>query len=117
MKIGSLTNSGSVVKGDLEKRRPSVEINSKQAKDTFEISDEARIKLADLADTELRSNRSEHARSDENIPAVGGEITEKTSLSGEKIDEIRKKIESGFYDSPEIKGKIVDKIIDDIDEG
>ena len=117
MEIGPLNNSGSVVKGDLEKRRQPVEVNPKQAKDTFEISDEARIRLAELADEELRRNRSEHSRSEKNMPADGDEITDKASLSGERIDEIRKRIESGFYNSPEIKGEIVDRLIDDIDEG
>lgn len=116
MEIGSVTNNGSVVNSDPKKRSRAVENSPQQTKDTFEISEDARKKLAELADAALLAAGTDEIRVGDEKPVEGGELAERTELSGEVIDEIRRRIESGFYDSPEIKGRIVDRIIDDLDE-
>jgi anti-sigma28 factor (negative regulator of flagellin synthesis) len=38
----------------------------------------------------------------------------KTELSSQRMDEIRKKIDSNFYNSDTVLNKVVDKLIDEI---
>jgi len=106
------------------KSRPSEESFEKK-KDTVEISQEARIKLAELADQALREESGrkavagERADTDEidNKTVTKEENDGKRILTPERLTEIRKRISTGFYDRPEIKDNIIDKLADDIDIG
>ncbi|MEW5797144.1 MAG: hypothetical protein AB1772_12410 [Candidatus Zixiibacteriota bacterium] len=72
--------------------------------DKAEISDEARARLAELADQELarESQEPQPVSLDEH--------------SGEnRLDIIKKRIASGYYSDPEVRSKIVDRLIDDLD--
>ncbi|MFZ5979600.1 MAG: hypothetical protein ACOYVF_03115 [Candidatus Zixiibacteriota bacterium] len=116
MDIGPLKSNGSVLNDNPEKRKRAVENSPGQLKDTIEISEDARKKLAELADAALLKTRADEARTEADLPVEGGESGERAELSKEVIDEIRQRMESGFYDNPDVKGRIVDRIIDDLAE-
>jgi anti-sigma28 factor (negative regulator of flagellin synthesis) len=76
--------------------------------DRVEISLDARARLAELADRELKASQ---ARPEEKQGRTDG-IPEAPQT---RIEQIRQKIESGFYDRPEIRDQIVRKLTDDLD--
>ena len=72
--------------------------------DRAEISDEARARLAETADTELAREKCEpRAVETDGQPPK------------ERLDLIRERIASGYYYGPEVRSKIVDRLIDDLD--
>ena len=121
MKIGPLSNEQKVWAG-LQKieSRPEEESIEKR-KDTVEISREARKKLAELADQALRNRSGAEAAAGERAETADKTVTEKEKteriLTPERLAEIRKRIGTGFYDRPEVRDKIIDKLADDIDIG
>lgn len=76
--------------------------------DRVEISLDARARLAELADGKLKTQGFEagEAPSQTNRPYDG---------AGDKIAEIRAKIEAGFYDQPEIRDRIISNLTDELD--
>ena len=68
-------------------------------KDSAEISLEGRKKLSQLADNYLQ----EAVENGEKIDSVSA-----------RIERIRNRVETGFYDSDEVKEKITSKLADDI---
>jgi len=59
-----------------------------------EISEDARARLAEMADARLEAEQQARR---------------------EKLTMIRERMETGFYDRPEVKEKIADRLIDDLD--
>ncbi len=89
--------------------------------DTVEISDDARRKLAELADAVLRARGAEPTRQ-----AQVGDVrkTEGRGMSesrdtdanrADKIEQARRRIETGFYDRPEVKKEIADRLTDEME--
>lgn len=72
--------------------------------DRAEISGEARARLAELADTELAREKLEPQAVDSD-----------GQPDKERLDLVRERIASGYYDDPEVRSKIVDRLIDDLD--
>ena len=122
MKIGPLSQEQKVWAG-LQKVNPRpTEERLEKKKDTVEISQEARKKLAELADQALREQSdgravAEAASQTDDKTVAEEENDSERILTPERLAEIRKRIGSGFYDRPEIKDKIIDKLADDIDIG
>ncbi len=77
--------------------------------DRVEISSDGRARLAELADRGLKTYGTKPeevlTRPDD---ATGGD-------QNDRITEIRQKIESGFYDRPEIRDQIAKNLTDDLD--
>ena len=72
--------------------------------DRMDISLDARARLAELADHELEKERS--------APTPIGP----SRLTGAaRLDAIRDRIETGFYDQAEVRARIADNLIDDWD--
>jgi len=93
---------------DQTRKTPKETAPAKQdVTDRVEISLEARARLAELADRELKER------------SVGSEDRlarpeEPTGGARDRISEIRQKIESGYYDRPEIRDQIIDRLTDDL---
>jgi hypothetical protein len=78
----------------------------KQAVDTIEVSENARKKLAEAAD---------NARTTLLNGAEGSGAKSLNDLSGsERITRLRQRVESGYYERPEIKKQIAESLADDI---
>ncbi|MCD6248801.1 MAG: hypothetical protein J7J98_00540 [candidate division Zixibacteria bacterium] len=70
--------------------------------DRIDISLDARARLSELADQELKKERS--------VPT----LVDPSQLKGAaRIDAIRRRVETGFYDKPEVRARIADNLIDD----
>ncbi|RKX26482.1 MAG: hypothetical protein DRP45_03435 [Candidatus Zixiibacteriota bacterium] len=103
MEIGPLANDKTVQSSIVPKKtKQEPEMLQEQIADKVQISRDARKKLADLADQRLRTEQSE---------LENGKATEPN-----RIEKIRRRIETGFYNRPEIRDKIADKLIDDSDK-
>jgi len=115
MEIGPLSNRRPLpapVDGRFD-GQPAVK-NETELKDTVEISNDARVRLAQLADAALRAARDgSQQRTDE--VSTKGEGVESAIPAQERIEQVRARIESGFYDQPDVRGKIADRLIDDLD--
>ena len=110
MEIGPLSNDKPIQQQAGPKRIE--EKTGQQAKETVdrvEISDDARARLAELADLRLQSH------GDDAEPTRAGDAGPEEESNHDRIAEIRKRIETGFYDQPEIREKIADKLVDDLD--
>lgn len=109
MEIGPLSNDNNVQPSPDQKNKPcQVSPPVREVTDKVEISQDARVRLAELADLRLQLRNTE--------PEAIGLGADSAQDSGDaRITEIRRKIRSGFYDLPEVKGKIVDRLIDNLD--
>ncbi len=95
MKIGPLTNYNSVQQSEQQKNQsPEIDTREKRVTDQVEISDNARSQLSELADEKLQLENS---------------------AKEERMALIRKRIESGFYEKPEVKEKIAERLMGDLD--
>ncbi len=95
MKIGPLTKHNSVQQSEPQKnQRPEIETREKQIADQVEISDNARSQLSEMADQKLQLENS---------------------AKEERMALIRKRIESGFYEKPEVKEIIAERLMGDLD--
>jgi hypothetical protein len=104
-------------------KRPSE--SSRQARapeDRVEISENARLRLAELADQVVRQQQNGTGRvyTRPKSSAIGRN-KEKSAVSGNpggqtRLNEVRKRIEEGFYDNPEVKKKIADKLSDEMSD-
>ena len=115
MEIGPLSNRRPLPTpvDNRSEGQPAVK-NETELKDTVEISDDARTRLAQLADAALRAARDGSRQPSDQV-STKGEGVESTIPTQERIERIRERIESGFYDQPDVKGKIADRLIDDLD--
>jgi len=109
MKIGPLSNSivFGLPKGNQATEQAELS-KSNPKKDQADISKEARAKVAELADQVLLSKNVK------SNPSNTDNLNKKDGLNKEKLDIIREKIKTGFYDHPKIKNEIVNKLIDDL---
>lgn len=90
------------------------EFQTSRAEDRVEISLEARQRLSELADKVRNSGLDTlnagvegpggQKRTDDDIPQKAG-----------SLDEIRKRIESGYYDRSDVRDQIADKMSDDLE--
>jgi hypothetical protein len=125
MKIGPLSNEQKVWAGLQKMKSRPAKDDFEQKKDTVEISQEARKKLAELADQALKresGGKVVAGKRPGNDDIVDKAVTEEENdgeknLSPGRQAEIRKRISTGFYDRPEIRDQIIDKLADDIDIG
>ncbi len=124
MKIGPLTGKWPL-QALYEKTRllpEAGEKNCEEKKDRVEISQEARKMLAELADRTLKQNSGRKVPAEEITAAEPeikdaekGEKAERT-LTPERLAEIQQRIKTGFYERPEIKNKIIDRLTDDMNK-
>ncbi len=82
---------------EAENRKREVVSPSQPSSDRVEISDAARKRLAELADAARRE-----------LPAI--EHAEKLA----RLNDIRARIRSGYYDQPEVKRRIADRLADEL---
>lgn len=112
MKIGP-TSQHPPVRPAVSQERPTPrEKNDRPApppRDWVEISDSARSKLADLAD----KARQEQIEMDGGMNSA---TTAEPSLQDGRLEQIRLKILSGFYDSREVTERIVDRLSDEMED-
>jgi len=110
MKIGPVSNGLPMRQSERPKAPPPETAPARpDTTDRVEISLDARTRLAELADRELKAHGAR----------VGENPTSPGDLGGvkDRIAEIRQKIESGFYDRPEIRDRIVNNLTDDLEIG
>jgi len=124
MKIGPLTGRWPL-QALYEKTRllpEAGEKNCEEKKDRVEISQEARKMLAELADRTLKQNSGRKVPAEESTTAEpeikDAEKGEKAdgTLTPERLAEIQRRIKTGFYERPEIKNKIIDRLTDDMNK-
>ena len=83
------------------------------AKDKVEISLEARKRLAELADRALAAETDTAKIGTGKINEERPVTTEPTKATS--LDEVRRRIESGFYDRPEVKDRIAKNLSDEFE--
>jgi anti-sigma28 factor (negative regulator of flagellin synthesis) len=99
MEIGSIPEKGLVGPVNRDgKSKPVQENSTAPKKDSVEISEEARRKMADLADAALRVDRMQ------------------TEAGSEKLAEVRKRIDSGFYEQAEIRHQIAEGLLGEFEK-
>jgi len=49
-----------------------------------------------------------------NAEVVKAQLASEPEIREEKVEEVRKKIENGYYDSPEFLDKLTDKVMNDL---
>ena len=96
MEIGPLSNKQPVPPegGRVRSSQPETPASPKEQTDRVEISSDARTRLAEAADARL---------------------AEEQQARREKLDLIRERIKSGFYERPEVDQQVADRLIDDLD--
>ena len=106
MEIGPLSNQQSGQKSigsENPNRETSRPETARKIADRIEISENARAKLAELADQELRKQCLASK------PVSADYLTDE-----ERIETIRRRIKSGFYNQPGVRTRIADELIDDL---
>jgi anti-sigma28 factor (negative regulator of flagellin synthesis) len=48
-----------------------------------------------------------------NVDVVKAQVSNQPEVRADKVEEVRKKIESGYYNSPEFLDKLTDKVLND----
>ncbi len=107
MEIGPLSNHQSgqrPERSDQPHQEAAPPEPTRKIVDKLDISLDARVRLAELADQELEKEHS--------VPTP---VDSKTLTSPARMVVIRQRIASGFYDKPEVRASVVDKLIDDMD--
>ncbi len=95
MEIGPLSNQNPIQpRGERESLQPAGETERPKVTDRVEISDDARARLAEIADARLEAE---------------------LQAKREKLAMIRERMETGFYDRSEVKETIAERLIDDLD--
>jgi anti-sigma28 factor (negative regulator of flagellin synthesis) len=95
MEIGPVSNKQPVQQGGAARpEQPAETPRPKATADCVEISDDARAKLAEAADRQLTADQV--ARRD-------------------KLELVKERIKSGYYDRPEVDQAVADRLIDDLD--
>jgi Asp/Glu/hydantoin racemase len=108
MEIGPVSNRPTRQKseGSINPEQEAATSRNAQAqpiKDRAEISIQGRARLAELADSE----RLKEQQGPE--PVTDGSLTNE-----ERLEIIRKRVASGYYNDPKVRTRIVDKLIDDL---
>ena len=108
MEIGPVHNdqpsSGQV---ETEKIKKNGGLKAAPAGDRVEISNEARIKLAALADRALHAASKTHRQS--GSKAVQKSLQQHDDKTA-KLERVQGRIESGFYDRRDVKQKIAERL-------
>lgn len=100
------------IKKSLESK-PSEEFQRSPAIDRAEISLEARQKLSELANS-ARASESEAQTS--RVEGLDGQQRMDDDLKkAGSLDQIRERIESGYYERPEVRDQIAGSMSDDIE--
>lgn len=107
MKIGPVNHRQEMPPTDQPKQnRPADTTAPRTARDEVIISDEARARLAELADAAL----------DEVGTADPGADDAASSLTPKRLAELRERMASGFYDLSRVQDVIADRLADDLIE-
>ena len=112
MKIGSTSQHPPVRPAgsqEMPTPRGKNDTQPQQPRDWVDISNSARQKLADLAD----KARQEQIEMDGGMNSA---TTVEPSLQDGKLEQIRLKILSGFYNSREVTDRIVDRLSDEMED-
>ena len=107
MEIGPLSNRPIGTPVDKTARiepAPSASTPTRSIRDVVEISENARARLAERADEELSKQAAE---------AMGP--VDKQATAEDRLAIIRQRIESGYYDNPDVRRQIAERIIDDLE--
>lgn len=110
MEIGPVSNRPAGQKtegagGSQQEAAPSRSAQTRPSEDRAEISTEGRSRLAELTDRErLREQQGPE-------PVTADNLTNE-----ERLEIIRKRVASGYYNNPKVTARIVDKLIDDLDK-
>jgi phage terminase Nu1 subunit (DNA packaging protein) len=103
MEIGTLhSNQAAEVAAAREQRKSKKETKQEKHVDSVEISGNARAEIGKLADSLLR----------EVGPDVVTEATK--TLSQKRLDQIRQRIATGYYNQPGVLGSISDLLTDEM---
>ena len=89
-------------------------------RDSVEISGTARRMLAELADAAREAELSMFENFDDNSevsPAADDQVVEASTgdSQGAGVEGIRQKIGAGYYEQPEVRRLIVDRLVDTLD--
>ncbi len=121
MEIGPVHNSKPIQPSTSQSSRrkaddPDTPKPSPARTDTVDISEDARRKLAELADRALAEMGGVDSEFDGHVDRNGTSAASggKAEQISERLDEIRRRIESGYYDRADIKGDIADRLSDEM---
>jgi hypothetical protein len=122
MEIGPVHNSKPIQPSTSQSSRrkagdPDTPKPSPARTDTVDISEDARRKLAELADRALAEMGGVDNEFDGRIDRNGKSAASgsgKADQISERLDEVRRRIESGYYDRADIKGDIADRLSDEM---
>ena len=108
MEIGPLSNQQTGQQADgPERPKPKSDVpesGGKEVVDRVEISPDARSRQAKLADHDVEKELS--------VPTP---VDADRNNDAERLEAIRRRIESGYYDRPDVQAEVAEKLIDDWD--
>jgi len=118
MEVGPVQNSQPMQQPlKNSKPQPTVDVTKREISDRVEISEDARRMLAEMADRALLEEAA--------TPGGAAQVTDEAEAAEvqttagdrpkDKLTEIRRRIESGYYNQPEIMDRIADRLSDDLD--
>lgn len=76
-----------------------------------ESSPKTRVLPSDHSD--ISSNAQRLSETNANIDIVLNQVSNEPEIRQEKVDEVRKKIENGYYDSADFADKLAEKLLSD----
>jgi hypothetical protein len=118
MEIGPVQNNQPIQQpSQNSKPQPSVDVAKGEIIDRVEISEDARRMLAEMADRALLEEATAggvEASAVDNDGMSEAQAADKNQVI-DKLAEIRRRIESGYYDQPEIQDRIADRLSDELD--
>ncbi len=108
MEIGPVrSDHPSSGRAETEKTKNNCEPKAASAVDRIEISNEARMRLAALADRALKAASQAHRQTDsQSLQKSLEQHDDKT----DKLAQARDRIESGFYDREDVRQKIAERL-------
>ncbi len=120
MEIGPVDNWGRPSGPEDDKQRnnqPVTEGESKKSepgKDSVEISPTGRRLAEEAGQAPQPSDVDSAGATEESKTEAEVEEVEQTDVRKQKIEQARQRIESGYYDQPEVKKEIARRITDDL---
>ncbi|HUV30200.1 MAG TPA: hypothetical protein VMY05_03790 [Acidobacteriota bacterium] len=104
MEIGPLSNKPPLPSpADRSQDRQEAVEKGAPPQDSVEISRDARCRLAELADAALRAEKT-----------GDGAVDRADRPREDKIEQARQRAREGFYDRPDIRDLIADRLIEDL---
>ncbi|MCB2201379.1 hypothetical protein KQH51_01455 [bacterium] len=116
MKIGSLSHHQSLDPGRVTPpmtKKQDDDQSPKTSEDRVDISGNGRELLADMAD-KLRREQLTMNGGQAELDVMAAD--ESSSLENGRLEQIRLKILSGYYNSPKVIDAIADRLTDDLDD-